>query len=48
MASLTCVFGLCQETHQRPFSVANSSNIAFKVPLASELLRRNYILKIAG
>ena len=37
MGSLTRVFRLCQETHRRPFSVANSSNIAFEVPLASEL-----------
>ena len=37
MASLTRVFFLCQETHQRPFGVANSSYIAFEVPLASEL-----------
>ena len=34
MASLTRMFRLCQETHQRPFGEANSSNIAFEVPLA--------------
>ena len=28
------MFHLCQETHQRPFGEANSSNIAFEVPLA--------------
>ena len=27
-------FGPCKGTHPRPFGVANSSNIAFEVPLA--------------
>ena len=34
MAGLTRMFRLCQETHQRPFGEANSSNITFEVPSA--------------
>ena len=34
VAGLTRMFRLCQETHQRPFGEANSSDIAFEVPFA--------------